>query len=689
MATTLTPIITGTPGYPPSYNVGMAETFSWIPIENDANRPLFARAGYITNLKDLSISLSASDINIGGVELVDGEDHNVRVKIAQLGTGKGNALQVVEMNPLTSVRILNTTAVSGSVTILNPVSSVSLTNQLTSVSVTNDVQVHASATFPVSGSVTITNPVTAINVTVVNPASATTLVTFADTPQVDQTGRLRVSTPQTQWWYSASVDKDGDLRYIESLTNGASSIFVQNLASVNLTSGTASVSGHAIRVSRRRHKIIPGLSHTWNGTVNFDGKQDHVIKRIGIYTQYNGYFFELSGSDMNVCVRRRLTDGTLVEERVNQNNWNSDKLNGSGPSGENWSALTQTATITGWTSTTPLSVGATVVYNVVYNLSAGSVGAFRQGTKATITNVTPAGYNATALIANTDTTTNRLTATYLFNPGVSASNASAGSMYQTGWHMQHSYWIDFIGGRTNKVRFGKESDNGPIILHQYKFDGLLGTAYENAPALTERKEIVNFGSVTSIPSMTVMGNSFNVEAAVDLNPNFGTAYNNAGIAFTTPGQEYPVLGVAIRAGEPYQRSDIQIQNISIIDTANSGTGGGGANATVAGVFFWRLLLNPTLSGVPSSTNVGKTTRQWAYTTGSGLSGGNGSQGIELMSGYTQSAQVIDVRTALNFLNMGSNVDNTDSDKVVLMVKMLAAGSNASNVVASMNIVEAL
>lgn len=49
----LSPILTGTPGEPPSYNVGMAETFSWVPIENDANRPLFARAGYITNLSDL------------------------------------------------------------------------------------------------------------------------------------------------------------------------------------------------------------------------------------------------------------------------------------------------------------------------------------------------------------------------------------------------------------------------------------------------------------------------------------------------------------------------------------------------------------------------------------------------------------------------------------------------------------
>lgn len=69
---TLTPIITGTPGQPPSYNVGMAETFSWVPVGNDAGRPLFARAGYITNLSDMSISLSASNINIGAVEIKDG-----------------------------------------------------------------------------------------------------------------------------------------------------------------------------------------------------------------------------------------------------------------------------------------------------------------------------------------------------------------------------------------------------------------------------------------------------------------------------------------------------------------------------------------------------------------------------------------------------------------------------------------
>ena len=90
---TLTPIITGTPGQPPSYNVGMAETFSWVPVENDANRPLFARAGYITNLSDLSISVSASNINIGAVEIKDGNS-GLKADVQAIAGGF-NALRVL------------------------------------------------------------------------------------------------------------------------------------------------------------------------------------------------------------------------------------------------------------------------------------------------------------------------------------------------------------------------------------------------------------------------------------------------------------------------------------------------------------------------------------------------------------------------------------------------------------------
>lgn len=45
MATTLTPLITTTPSDPPTYSPGIADTYSWIPIEN-TERPLFAKAVY-------------------------------------------------------------------------------------------------------------------------------------------------------------------------------------------------------------------------------------------------------------------------------------------------------------------------------------------------------------------------------------------------------------------------------------------------------------------------------------------------------------------------------------------------------------------------------------------------------------------------------------------------------------------
>jgi hypothetical protein len=588
------------------------------------------------------------------------------------------ANQATALNQTNTNTLLNSLT-SNVATAANQVSTNTLLNSVTANQVTQTSLQQTLTANSVYGTSSSQPLYTSITNTLSTTPVGTQLVTFADSVQIDQASRLRVATPQTQWWYMATVDKDGDLRYNESFVAGASSIFVQNLASVNLTSGTTSVSGQVIRASRRRHKIIPGLSHEYTAVFNWDGQQANVVKRIGIFTQFNGYFFELSGTNMNAVVRRRLVDGSLVEERVNQYSWNGDKLDGTGPSGENWNALTQNGTINSWVSTTPISItNDGNVYNVVYTLSAGQVQNFRQGTKATITGVTPSGYNAVAMISNTDTVTNRLTASYLFNPGVSASNVSGATMVQNGYHMEHTYWIDFTGGRTNRVRFGKQSDYGKIVLHTFRFDGLLGTAYENAPTLTERKEVYNIGSVTSLPSFTVMGNAFNVEAQVDITPNFNVARNDTGIAFNT-GEEFPILGLALRAGEPYQRADIQLQTINITDLANID------NNNNKAAFSWRVVLNPSIQGtLPSSTNIGKASRQWAYTTANSVSGGT-----DLIGGYGISQLSQSFPTSLNFINMGSNIDNTDSDKIVVVAKLLNKGTDNSSLVATMNFVEAL
>lgn len=43
---TLIPVLTSTPGNPPTYNAGIAEAFSWVPVDNDVNRPMYAKVVY-------------------------------------------------------------------------------------------------------------------------------------------------------------------------------------------------------------------------------------------------------------------------------------------------------------------------------------------------------------------------------------------------------------------------------------------------------------------------------------------------------------------------------------------------------------------------------------------------------------------------------------------------------------------
>jgi hypothetical protein len=55
---TLTTVVSSSPP-----NFGIGDTFSWIKTEG-ANRPLYARAVYMTNASDMSVSLSANNLNL-------------------------------------------------------------------------------------------------------------------------------------------------------------------------------------------------------------------------------------------------------------------------------------------------------------------------------------------------------------------------------------------------------------------------------------------------------------------------------------------------------------------------------------------------------------------------------------------------------------------------------------------------
>jgi hypothetical protein len=56
---TLTPVLSSNVTPP-----NVAWQNSWVSVPNDQNRPLFAQASYLVNPNDISISLSATNINV-------------------------------------------------------------------------------------------------------------------------------------------------------------------------------------------------------------------------------------------------------------------------------------------------------------------------------------------------------------------------------------------------------------------------------------------------------------------------------------------------------------------------------------------------------------------------------------------------------------------------------------------------
>lgn len=80
---------------PPNFGVG--DTYSWVKVRGlEDHRDMYARATYCTNLGDLTVTMSATDVRIGGVEIVD-NDSGIRCDVTTFNyeDGSYNALRVV------------------------------------------------------------------------------------------------------------------------------------------------------------------------------------------------------------------------------------------------------------------------------------------------------------------------------------------------------------------------------------------------------------------------------------------------------------------------------------------------------------------------------------------------------------------------------------------------------------------
>jgi hypothetical protein len=140
----------------------------------------------------------------------------------------------------------------------------------------------------------------------------------------DAFGRLRVSEPYTLFDTQARYYDHG--QFASNVSGTGNVVYVQNQSSYQLNVGSAS-GDSVIRETLKPFPYQPGKSQLTLNTFCMNTPEANLRQRVGLFSSADGVFFENDGTYNYMVIR---SGSTGVEERVRQDAWNGDRLNGAG-----------------------------------------------------------------------------------------------------------------------------------------------------------------------------------------------------------------------------------------------------------------------------------------------------------------------------------------------------------------------
>lgn len=146
----------------------------------------------------------------------------------------------------------------------------------------------------------------------------------------DAFGRLRTSSPLTLFDSSHRYRDNG--QWATATGTGGTFTFSSGEGLMNLNVTTAS----GAKIYRETKKVCsyqPGKSLQVMNTFVMSPGKANLRQRVGYFGTANGIYVEVSGTSTPAFVERNSVSGVVAETRVNQSDWNIDKLDGNGPSG--------------------------------------------------------------------------------------------------------------------------------------------------------------------------------------------------------------------------------------------------------------------------------------------------------------------------------------------------------------------
>ena len=163
----------------------------------------------------------------------------------------------------------------------------------------------------------------------------------ADNAGIDAFCRQRVSNPETIFdskniYRNTNIPTDNEnqpLYYDNQETSGSGTAteYKPNESTTYLYVSD-STAGTRVRQTKQRFNYQPGKSVMVFMSFCFIDQTEGISKREGLFDEKNGLFFEDTGATYNLVVRS-YTTGVTVDNKVAQEDWNIDPLDGTGKSG--------------------------------------------------------------------------------------------------------------------------------------------------------------------------------------------------------------------------------------------------------------------------------------------------------------------------------------------------------------------
>ena len=151
------------------------------------------------------------------------------------------------------------------------------------------------------------------------------------TVQHTSKNRRKVSNYELLYFNTFQYSKDTGI-WDEQITGTASLTLDEYLGMIKMQVGSGK-GDQAIQQSRRVIRYIPGKQNELSFSVIFTQPTLGIRRRLGLFDETGGFYFEDGGDGTYYCVIRRTTAAGVVETRIPREQWNVDKFDGTGPSG--------------------------------------------------------------------------------------------------------------------------------------------------------------------------------------------------------------------------------------------------------------------------------------------------------------------------------------------------------------------